>query len=77
MSKVWALALGLSFAGVCAEPPDNTLSAEEKKAGYRLLFDGKTMKGWRDPARQTPPGNAWEIADGCPKPSRTRASARI
>ncbi len=28
-------------------PPDNTLSAAEKAAGWLLLFDGKTLDGWK------------------------------
>jgi hypothetical protein len=51
---------------------DNTLSPEEKKAGFQLLFDGKTFHNWRDPATETPAGDSWAIEDGClttlPKP---------
>lgn len=54
----------------------NTLTPEEKAAGWRLLFDGKTFANWRDPAKQTPPGESWIIADGClqavPKVNRVR-----
>ena len=46
----------------------NTLTPEEKKAGWKLLFDGKTMNGWRDPSKLSPPANAWTIEDGCLKP---------
>jgi hypothetical protein len=47
-----------SFAG---EP--NTLSNEEKAAGWKLLFDGKTTTGWRGYQMKTmPPG--WQAMDG-------------
>ena len=43
----------------------NALTHEEKLAGWVLLFDGRTMNGWDDPMRKTPPGDAWSIEDGC------------
>jgi hypothetical protein len=64
----------LLLAVVIALPADNTLTPEEKKAGWALLFDGSTMRGWRDPARENPPGDAWMIEDGCLK---TRLKPRI
>jgi hypothetical protein len=38
-----------SFSG---QPPDtpNTLTAEEKRGGWALLFDGPTVKGWHSPS---------------------------
>lgn len=41
----------------------NTLSAAEKAAGWMLLFDGKTTKGWRNYNKQTI-GERWKVADG-------------
>jgi hypothetical protein len=35
-----------SAACVTSNVPDNTLSAAERAAGFRLLFDGKTLDGW-------------------------------
>ncbi len=43
---------------------DNTLTPAEKKAGWTLLFDGRTFRGWLAPARRKPPGDSWKIADG-------------
>jgi len=44
-------------------PAPNTLSEEEKKAGWRLLFDGKSFDGWRGYKLQTvPPG--WKVIEG-------------
>lgn len=41
----------------------NTLTAQEKAAGWRLLFDGKTLAGWRGyRAKEMPP--KWEVIDG-------------
>jgi hypothetical protein len=45
--------------------PANTLTPEEKSAGWKLLFDGRTLNGWEDPARESPPGDAWVVEDAC------------
>lgn len=53
---------------VASEPElMNRLSAEEEAAGWILLFDGTTLEGWEDPHRETPPGDAWVVEDGCIK----------
>jgi hypothetical protein len=45
-------------------PPINTLSAQEKSEGWRLLWDGKTAEGWRGPRSDQFPTRGWEIKDG-------------
>jgi hypothetical protein len=52
-----------SNAASAAEPPLNTLTAEEQQAGWKLLFDGKTTKGWRDYKGKTI-GDGWKVIDG-------------
>ena len=41
----------------------NTLTAEEKAAGWRLLFDGKTTNGWRA-YNGTGMPDGWQVVDG-------------
>ena len=41
----------------------NTLTAAEKAAGWKLLFDGKTLKGWHNFQKQTI-GSSWQVNDG-------------
>jgi hypothetical protein len=42
----------------------NSLTPREKKEGWRLLFDGKTMKGWRGAYMDSLPKKGWEVRDG-------------
>lgn len=42
---------------------DNRLTAEEKKEGWKLLFDGKTTNGWHTYGSDAP-GSAWQVVDG-------------
>jgi cytochrome c len=51
------------FKRVVQQQSDNTLSAAERKAGWKLLFDGKTLNGWRNYCADTI-GSAWKVVDG-------------
>lgn len=44
-------------------PPQNVLTPAEQAAGWRLLFDGKTTRGWRGFRRETMP-DGWQVIDG-------------
>jgi len=43
---------------------DNTLTTNEIRKGWRLLWDGKSNKGWRGSKLKEFPENGWEIKDG-------------
>ncbi len=43
--------------------PHNQLTAEERAAGWRLLFDGRTTDGWRGYRRNDMP-HGWQVIDG-------------
>ncbi len=42
----------------------NNLSLQEKRNGYSLLWDGKTIKGWKAAYKSNFPEKGWEIKDG-------------
>jgi Domain of Unknown Function (DUF1080) len=67
MSRRIALCVGAAAVAAnviaIAQPAPNTLTANERADGWRLLFDGKTTAGWRGFRRQAMPAG-WKVADG-------------
>ncbi|SPE43359.1 conserved exported hypothetical protein [Candidatus Sulfopaludibacter sp. SbA3] len=66
MFKMSALA-GVMILSTALWAADNELTPAEKKAGWILLFDGKSFAHWDDPTKRTPPGDSFVIEDGCLK----------
>ncbi|HEX6316062.1 MAG TPA: DUF1080 domain-containing protein [Gemmatimonadaceae bacterium] len=60
---LFLLALGGNASAVSAQVTMNTLTAEEKAAGWKLLFDGKTTAGWRAYGADSMP-SGWQAVDG-------------
>jgi hypothetical protein len=59
--------LVLPGGGLRCEQLHNALSTSERNDGWKLLFDGVSMANWIDPSKESPPGDAWTISDGCLK----------
>jgi hypothetical protein len=68
MRTLWCFFLagiaGLAPALQAAEPALNTLTPEEKSAGWRLLWDGQTPDEWRSARSDSFPKKGWQIKDG-------------
>ncbi|MEO7766544.1 MAG: DUF1080 domain-containing protein [Ferruginibacter sp.] len=56
------IAILLPAITIMAQKP-NTLSKKEKKGGWKLLFDGKTTKGWHTYRKDTV-GSKWQVKNG-------------
>jgi len=65
--KIPVILAAATLVALNASAETNKLTPQEKSAGWILLFDGESMKGWVDPRQKTPPGDAWSIEDGCLK----------
>jgi 3-keto-disaccharide hydrolase len=62
-----------SRSGKSSQP--NHLTDAERKAGWKLLFDGRTIAGWRGFKRGDLPQEIWEVDDGCLKRVAKKSSA--
>src|SRR5882757_3152297 len=65
LSRLLAVTVSLSLLATAAWAADpNTLTDEEKAAGWKLLFDGKTTNGWVAIGKTEFPDKGWSVVDG-------------
>ena len=64
--KAWACGCSLTAlaAGFAPAQTPNQLTAAERAAGWKLLFDGKTFAGWRGLGYDSVPTAHWRVVDG-------------
>jgi hypothetical protein len=58
------LVMLLPAANILAFQAKNTLSQAEVSSGWKLLFDGRTMSGWRVAYASGLPTRGWVVKDG-------------
>jgi hypothetical protein len=63
MPLLLILAVAVCFNLTSAFAQENTLTAQEKQEGWKLLFNGKDFTGWHS-YHQSKPGKTWEVKDG-------------
>src|SRR5262245_4746523 len=59
-----ALSLALHAADDSAGSKANMLTDADKAAGWKLLFDGKSLDGWHSFKKKQAPKAGWVIEDG-------------
>jgi len=73
-----ALALAAcAHRGATPQPTGpNALSSAEREAGWRALFDGETLRGWRGVGYDSVPVGHWRVVDGAIEKIATKNVAR-
>src|SRR5687768_15760275 len=61
-TPILALTLAVAASSAFAAEP-NTLTAAEKAAGWKLLFNGRSLEGWRGYKAEAV-GEGWKVQDG-------------
>lgn len=60
--KIYFISLLIVLCSVTLQAQQNMLTAKEKKQGWKLLFDGTTLKGWHN-FKSDKIGEAWSVED--------------
>jgi cytochrome c len=64
MRILYSIAFGIMCGAITISAhAQNTLTAQEKKDGWKLLFDGKTTAGWRN-FNISKAGPGWKVQNG-------------
>ena len=61
-TPIFALAFALAATSLTAAEP-NKLTSAEKASGWKMLFDGKSLQGWRGYKTEAV-GAGWKVQDG-------------
>ena len=56
--------LGFVLCGCATRTTTVSLTAAERKDGWKLLFDGKSLNGWRSYAKPNGPKQGWVVENG-------------
>lgn len=61
--SVFSALLFLMIASVASAAESNALTTAERAEGWRMLFDGKSLAGWRS-YHADAPGAGWQVKEG-------------
>ncbi|MFM8913714.1 MAG: DUF1080 domain-containing protein, partial [Flammeovirgaceae bacterium] len=61
--QILCMAFIITFSFMGAANAQNSLSTQEEKEGWKLLFDGKSLKGWHNFVSKGI-GSAWAVREG-------------
>jgi hypothetical protein len=63
-ATICSVVLTHALSGQTESSVQNRLTDEEKRAGWTLLFDGKTLEGWRGYKTPDASGTRWKVENG-------------
>ncbi len=64
LARIALAAASYTIVGLAAAQSSNELTAAERAAGWRLLFDGTSLNGWRGLGYDSVPSAHWRVIDG-------------
>ena len=64
LTAAWCAIAFTTVTASAQRAESNTLTAAEKAAGWRLLFDGKTLTGWHGLGYESGEAGLWRVEDG-------------